>query len=115
MFVAVRANVTGHMAGAYALKNGYALYHEGTAPLFRGAVAPNHAGQSVTFQWQQNSGKGWQPYLSQAQGLDSNSRIAVFLSSGAVKGPAYRVRIVWPGGSGSAASAAPWSYFKVTS
>jgi VCBS repeat-containing protein len=112
--VAVRARTTGAMVEASKIVKGVRVYGSGKTPLYRGRVAPNHGGQNVTFEWQRQQGHAWKSFFTGSFPLNGDSTIAEFLSSGAVQGVLYRVRIVWPGGSGNLRSAAPWSLFRVS-
>jgi Bacterial Ig domain len=118
--VPVRAGVTGVLRHAYGRSGPYFLFHDNPKsdaqrPLYIGTVAPPHPGATVTFRWQVLSGGVWKDYyVNPNVTLDGDSKIAVYITQGAVRGTSYRLRISWPGTAVNAPAAAPWRYFRIT-
>jgi hypothetical protein len=112
VIVNVRARTTVTLTRHYGQSGGYKLYHLGQNPRVRGTVAPNHAGNTLTFVAQRYRSGRWRTEARATFTIDSTgSAYAVLRNTYLGR---YRVRATFAGDSDHLGSTSPWAYLKVT-
>jgi hypothetical protein len=118
--------VRGNLAGFYATRGSYRLYHYSSACPRRGSgcpryvvsVNPNHGGEAVDIQVQaRKAGRAWQNVLGTTVSLNllSKRTIAFVYGKTSVTKFLLRVRMEFTGDRDHLARRTHWSYFRITS
>jgi hypothetical protein len=101
------------LSGFYAKSGAYHLYHAGTHPGVRGAVAPNHHGQCIYFEIEHFGAGHWTaPARSGCFHLNSSSAALVVYTGPFARGVAYRQHIYFPGDIDHVGGYSVWVYMK---
>ena len=112
--VTVQARITARLVGQFARRDGYTLFRDGVTPRVSVAVAPNHAGDPVTYtlEGRPTGTRSWTRFDRDRYTLNADSAGAARVLHTRT-GLDYRIKATFEGDERNRAVSTSWMYFRI--